>query len=80
MSRENDIEEMLLFWAPILSRRADLPEWERSFCADMAKRAHWRGWWPSPKQESVLRRICGYPPMEADNPDDTMVIDQSEAA
>ncbi len=52
-----DLEEVLLHWLPLAVRRAR-SRWEAQFLADMARRAHWRNWRPTAKQERQLRRIC----------------------
>jgi hypothetical protein len=56
-TRPWDIEYLLLWYPSNLVRRTRVAEWERRFCADMAKRAHWRGWWLTTRQEAPLREI-----------------------
>lgn len=48
--------ERLLHYMPTCAEKAQ-NEWARSFAADMAKRANWRKWRPSPKQVAVMRRM-----------------------
>lgn len=48
--------ERLLWHMPACAAQAQ-NEWARSFAVDMARRAHWRRWRPSPKQVAVMRRM-----------------------
>lgn len=45
--------ERLLFHMPSVAERAT-NEWAKVFATDMARRRHWRGWRPSPKQTAVM--------------------------
>ena len=48
--------EELFFHMPRLAEKAPSTR-ERSFAADMAKRAHWRNWRLSKKQHEIMRRM-----------------------
>ena len=44
----------LLYYMPRLARKAESP-WERKFASDMARRAKWRNWTPSEKQQEIMQ-------------------------
>ncbi len=46
--------EHLLFYMPRLSRTSS-SAWERQFAKDMARRAHWKNWTPTQKQQETMQ-------------------------
>ena len=46
--------ERLLHYMPACAEQATNP-WARTFATDMAKRARWKNWRPSPKQAQVMQ-------------------------
>ncbi|WP_083101113.1 hypothetical protein [Pseudophaeobacter leonis] len=60
--------EHLFFYMPILARSLE-SRWERDFAADMAKRARWKNWHPSHKQNEIMQRMVAemFAPSDASN-------------
>lgn len=60
--------EHRFFYMPILARSLE-SRWERDFAADMAKRAHWKNWHPSHKQNEIMQRMVAemFAPSDASN-------------